>query len=106
MWKVREYQPAQFLFDEDSVAVRLRSLGAFANGFVYEPLVFVDELNNQAETPMLATGYQWNADKTSIVFTIRGGVTATRVLVLACLVVAALMVVAHLVAIMASRRLR
>jgi peptide/nickel transport system substrate-binding protein len=45
-----------------------------SNGFVYEPLVFVDELNNQAETPMLATGYQWNADKTSIVFTIRGGV--------------------------------
>ncbi|HEV3172611.1 MAG TPA: ABC transporter substrate-binding protein [Actinocrinis sp.] len=43
-------------------------------GFVYEPLIFVDELNNQAETPMLATGYQWNADKTSIVFTIRGGV--------------------------------
>jgi peptide/nickel transport system substrate-binding protein len=43
-------------------------------GFVYEPLIFVDELNNQAETPMLATGYQWNADKTSIVFTIRDGV--------------------------------
>jgi phosphatidylglycerophosphate synthase len=36
----------------------------------------------------------------------RGGLAATRVLLLACLVVAALMVVAHLVAIMASRRLR
>lgn len=45
-----------------------------SNGFVYEPLIFVDELNNSAETPMLATGYQWNADKTSIVFTIRDGV--------------------------------
>ncbi|HEV2344389.1 MAG TPA: ABC transporter substrate-binding protein [Actinocrinis sp.] len=45
-----------------------------SNGFVYEPLVFVDELNNEAETPMLATSYQWNADKTSIVFTIRDGV--------------------------------
>ncbi len=45
-----------------------------SNGFVYEPLIFVDELNNQAETPMLATSYQWNADKTSIVFTIRDGV--------------------------------
>ncbi|MGH3414985.1 MAG: ABC transporter substrate-binding protein, partial [Actinocrinis sp.] len=45
-----------------------------SNGFVYEPLIFVDELNNQAETPMLATSYQWNADKTSIVFTVRGGV--------------------------------
>ena len=43
-------------------------------GFVYEPLIFVDELNNEAETPMLATGYQWSADKTSIVFTIRDGV--------------------------------
>jgi phosphatidylglycerophosphate synthase len=37
---------------------------------------------------------------------IRGGQTATRVLVLACLVVAAAMVVAHLAAILASRRLR
>ena len=44
-------------------------------GFVYEPLIFVDLLNNQAETPMLATGYQWSADKKSIVFTIRDGVT-------------------------------
>jgi phosphatidylglycerophosphate synthase len=37
---------------------------------------------------------------------IRGGLTATRVLVIACLVVAALMVLAHLAAIIASRRLR
>jgi phosphatidylglycerophosphate synthase len=37
---------------------------------------------------------------------ITGDLTATHVLVLACLVVAALMVVAHLVAIMASGRLR
>ncbi|HEY2673923.1 MAG TPA: ABC transporter substrate-binding protein, partial [Rugosimonospora sp.] len=43
-------------------------------GFVYEPLVFVDLLNNQAETPMLASSYQWSADKKSIVFTIRDGV--------------------------------
>jgi phosphatidylglycerophosphate synthase len=42
----------------------------------------------------------------AVVDAIRGGLTATRVLVLACLVIAALMVVAHLVAIMASRRLR
>jgi peptide/nickel transport system substrate-binding protein len=47
---------------------------AESNGFVYEPLIFVDALNNQAETPMLATGYQWNADRTQIVFTIRDGV--------------------------------
>jgi len=37
---------------------------------------------------------------------VRGDLTATRVLVIACLVVAALMTAAHLVAIMASRRLR
>ncbi|WP_055588967.1 ABC transporter substrate-binding protein [Peterkaempfera griseoplana] len=45
-----------------------------SNGFVYEPLIYVDSLNNQAETPMLATGYRWNADKTQIVFTVRDGV--------------------------------
>jgi len=37
---------------------------------------------------------------------IRGGLLATRVLTLACLAVSALMVVAHLAAIVASRRLR
>jgi phosphatidylglycerophosphate synthase len=37
---------------------------------------------------------------------IRGGLLATRVLVLACLAVSGLMVVAHLAAIVASRRLR
>ena len=37
---------------------------------------------------------------------IRGGLLATRVLILACLAVSALMVVAHLAAIVASRRLR
>lgn len=47
---------------------------AESNGFVYEPLIFVNSLNNQAETPMLATGYKWNAAKTQIVFTIRDGV--------------------------------
>lgn len=42
----------------------------------------------------------------AIIDTARGGQAATRVLLLVCLVVAALMVIAHLVAIMASRRLR
>jgi hypothetical protein len=36
---------------------------------------------------------------------VRGGLLATRVLLLACLAVSALMVLAHLIAIMASRRL-
>lgn len=44
-------------------------------GFVYEPLVYVNLLKNQATTPMLATGYKWSGDKKSIVFTIRQGVT-------------------------------
>ncbi len=43
---------------------------------------------------------------TAIIDAARGGLTATRALLIACLVVAALMVIAHLVAIMASRRLR
>lgn len=42
----------------------------------------------------------------AIIDTATGGLTATRFLLLACLVVAALMVIAHLVAIMTSRRLR
>jgi phosphatidylglycerophosphate synthase len=37
---------------------------------------------------------------------VSGGLTATRVLVVACLAVAAVMVIAHLAAILASRRLR
>jgi phosphatidylglycerophosphate synthase len=41
----------------------------------------------------------------AIVDAIRGGLLATRIVLLACLVVAALMVIAHLLAIMASRRL-
>jgi ketosteroid isomerase-like protein len=35
-WRVREYRPSQFLFDESAVAVRLRSIGEFSNGFVYD----------------------------------------------------------------------
>ncbi len=42
----------------------------------------------------------------AIVDTARGGLAATRVLVVACLVIAAVMVLAHLVAILGSRRLR
>ena len=41
----------------------------------------------------------------AIIDAIAGTLTATRVLLLACLVIAALMVVAHLIAIVASRRL-
>jgi peptide/nickel transport system substrate-binding protein len=50
------------------------SVYAESNGFVYEPLIYVDLLKDQAETPMLASKYQWNSDKTQVVFTIRDGV--------------------------------
>src|ERR1044071_1046991 len=56
-------------FNPFNPAVNLESLG-----FVYEPLIYVNLLKNQAETPMLASSYQWSADKKSIVFTIRDGV--------------------------------
>jgi peptide/nickel transport system substrate-binding protein len=45
-----------------------------AVGFVYEPLVFVNLLRNQEETPMLATSYKWGPGKKSITFDIRQGV--------------------------------
>jgi ketosteroid isomerase-like protein len=46
MWKVRETRPAQFLFGEDdSVAVRLRSIGDFASGYTYDnEYVFIYKL--------------------------------------------------------------
>jgi hypothetical protein len=42
----------------------------------------------------------------AVIDTLRGGLTATRVLTMACLVIAAILVPAHLAAIVASRRLR
>ncbi|KAA0082734.1 ABC transporter substrate-binding protein [Mycolicibacterium sp. P9-64] len=45
-----------------------------SQGFVYEPLVFVNILNNQAETPLLASSYTWSPDGKSVEFTIRDGV--------------------------------
>jgi peptide/nickel transport system substrate-binding protein len=43
-------------------------------GFVYEPLVYVNLLQDQKATPMLAESYQWSADKKAVTFTIRSGV--------------------------------
>ncbi|MDQ1723694.1 MAG: peptide/nickel transport system substrate-binding protein, partial [Frankiaceae bacterium] len=45
-----------------------------ANGFVYEPLVYVNALKAGAETPMLAASYKWSADNKSITFTVRDNV--------------------------------
>ena len=43
-------------------------------GFAYEPLVYVNALKDNAETPMLAESYDWNADKTQLTLHIRDGV--------------------------------
>src|SRR3954447_21753705 len=50
------------------------SVNFLSFGFVYEPLVYVNALQNNAETPMLATSYKWSPDKKSITFKIRQGV--------------------------------
>ncbi len=45
-----------------------------SEGFVYEPLVFVNPLQNGKTTPMLATAWSWGAGNKSLTFTIRHGV--------------------------------
>jgi peptide/nickel transport system substrate-binding protein len=44
-------------------------------GFVYEPLVYVNPLQNGKTTPMLATAWTWGAGNKSLTFTIRKNVT-------------------------------
>ena len=56
------------------------SLSGESVGFVYEPLEFVDALQTNPDgtnvvTPWLATGSTWNADYTTLTFTIRSGVS-------------------------------
>jgi len=43
-------------------------------GFIYEPLVYVNPLQNGKTTPMLATSWSWGAGNKSLTFTIRPGV--------------------------------
>jgi peptide/nickel transport system substrate-binding protein len=43
-------------------------------GFVYEPLVYVNPLQNGKATPMLATSWSWGAGNKALTFTIRQGV--------------------------------
>jgi peptide/nickel transport system substrate-binding protein len=45
-----------------------------AAGFVYEPLVFVDTLENAKTTPWLASSYAWSDANKVLTFTIRKGV--------------------------------
>jgi peptide/nickel transport system substrate-binding protein len=43
-------------------------------GFVYEPLVYMNPLQQGKETPMLASSYKWGPGNKSLTFTIRSGV--------------------------------
>jgi peptide/nickel transport system substrate-binding protein len=43
-------------------------------GFVYEPLVYMNPLQQGKTTPMLATSWKWGAGNKSLTFTIRSGV--------------------------------
>jgi peptide/nickel transport system substrate-binding protein len=43
-------------------------------GFLYEPLVYMNPLQNGKTTPMLATSWAWGAGNKSLTFTIRQGV--------------------------------
>jgi peptide/nickel transport system substrate-binding protein len=45
-----------------------------AVGFVYEPLVYVNPLQDGKTTPMLATSWTWGAGNKTLTFTIRQGV--------------------------------
>ena len=50
------------------------STNLLSTGFVYEPLVFVNPLQNGKTTPMLATAWTWGAGNKTLTFTIRKGV--------------------------------
>jgi peptide/nickel transport system substrate-binding protein len=43
-------------------------------GFFYEPLVYINPLQNAKTTPMLASSYTWGAGNKSLTFSIRPGV--------------------------------
>ena len=50
------------------------SVAFLSMGFVYEPLVYVNPLQNGKTTPMLATSWKWGSGNTTLTFTIRNGV--------------------------------
>ena len=43
-------------------------------GFIYEPLVYVNPLQQGKTTPMLASSYAWSNGNKTLTFTIRSGV--------------------------------
>src|SRR5213079_3089185 len=50
------------------------SFAQLAVGFIYEPLVYVNPLQQGKTTPMLATSYAWSNGNKTLTFTIRKGV--------------------------------
>ena len=56
-------------FNPFNSAVQFTSMGN-----IYEPLMFVDTLQNAKVTPWLATGYQWSNGNKTLTFTLRDGV--------------------------------
>ncbi len=50
----------------------------FSLGMIYEPLVFVDSLNNDKTTPWLATKWAYSNGNKTLTFTIRKGVKFTN----------------------------
>jgi peptide/nickel transport system substrate-binding protein len=51
---------------------------SFSLGTVYEPLIFVDTLNNNQTKPWLASNYAWSNGNKTLTFTIRPGVKFTN----------------------------
>jgi peptide/nickel transport system substrate-binding protein len=51
---------------------------SFSLGTVYEPLVFVDTLENAKTTPWLASSFAWSNGNKTLTFTIRKGVKFTN----------------------------
>lgn len=43
-------------------------------GFIYEPLVYVNALQNSKQTPMIAKSSQWSSDGKTLTFQIRDGI--------------------------------
>jgi peptide/nickel transport system substrate-binding protein len=51
------------------------SVSMLSVGFVYEPLVYVNALQNSKQTPMIAKSSKWSADGKTLTFRIRDGIT-------------------------------
>ena len=50
------------------------SVSGLSIGFIYEPLVYINPLQNSKQTPMIAKSSQWSSDSKTLTFTIRNGI--------------------------------